>query len=89
MDAPKTKFIEKITSANAYNAFRITREQNEVKNNRLLDLKNDHYRENKGDYRLLNKCDVLTVTIEGIKKGRSYDSYVRRLIIYLFCSLYQ
>jgi hypothetical protein len=64
MDSTKSKFTEKLNSANA---FRITREQYEVKLQRLLDLQSDNsIKKTPEDYRLIKKCDVLNVTVEGI-----------------------
>jgi hypothetical protein len=69
MDSSKTKFTEKLNSANEFNAANalITREQYEVKLQHLLDLQsNNSIKKTQQDYRLINKCDVLNVTIEGI-----------------------
>jgi hypothetical protein len=81
MDSTKTKFTEKLNSANAFNAYtRITREQYEMKLQRLLELQsNNSIKKTQEDYRLINKCDVLNVTVEGItiKKLVKKESHLR------------
>ena len=91
MELQKTKFNDKMVSTNFSNSgYVISRDEYATKLQRLLDVQNNHsIKKNWSDYKMGDRFDVLSVTIEGItvqklvKKGTELRFVCKEVLFFI------